>query len=114
MGDESSPRSDQTGEEKGVVQYDTPRGQITLTIQIVRRFFCPKATELEALAFAGYCKHTGLNPFLREVYLVKYDESEPASIMSHPTARRNPSIERFPASRASRQATIQAPKSAAM
>ena len=49
MGDESSPRSDQTGEEKGVVQYDTPRGQITLTIQIVRRFFCPKATELEAL-----------------------------------------------------------------
>ena len=82
MGDESSPRSDQTGEERGVVQYDTPRGQITLTIQIVRRFFCPKATELEALAFAGYCKHTGLNPFLREVYLVKYDESEPASIIT--------------------------------
>jgi len=74
--------TDQTGEEKGIVQYDTPRGQITLTVQIVRRFFCPKATELEALAFAGYCKHTGLNPFLREVYLVKYDESEPASIIT--------------------------------
>ena len=78
----TAEEQDPSSEEKGVVQYETPRGHITLTVQIVRRFFCPKATELEALAFAGYCKHTGLNPFLREVYLVKYDESEPASIIT--------------------------------
>lgn len=72
---------DESSEEKGIIRYDTPRGAIMLTVKIVRQFFCPKATELEALAFAGYCKHTGLNPFLREVYLVKYDEAEPASMI---------------------------------
>lgn len=77
----SGQDADRSSEESGVIKYDTARGAITLTVKIVRQFFCPKATELEALAFAGYCKHTGLNPFLREVYLVKYDEAEPASMI---------------------------------
>lgn len=32
--------------------------------------------------FMMLCKHRGLNPFLREAYLIKYSSGEPASIVT--------------------------------
>ena len=61
--------------EKGVVVY-TPTGstdQITLTTAIVRRFFCEKATEVDAYSFMGFCRYSGLNPFLNECFLSVFD-----------------------------------------
>jgi phage recombination protein Bet len=68
-------------EERGVIRYETPRGDITLTTAIVRKFFLANASDLEAMAFAGFCKWSGLNPFLREVYLTKMGNEDQAQII---------------------------------
>lgn len=45
----------------------------------IRKLFAPKLTEQEFHYFVGLGKATGLNPFLREIWSVKYDERSPAS-----------------------------------
>lgn len=51
-----------------------------LTLEIVKRFICPAATDQEAYTFLQLCKSQSLNPFLREAYLIKYG-TEAASIV---------------------------------
>lgn len=51
-----------------------------LTLEIVKKFICPTATDQEAYAFLQLCKAQSLNPFLREAYLIKYG-TEAASIV---------------------------------
>lgn len=46
----------------------------------IKALYAPKATDLEFRAFVEMGKATGLNPFLREIWLVKYDQSSPAQI----------------------------------
>lgn len=46
----------------------------------IRKLFAPKLTEMEFQYFVGLGKATGLNPFLREIWSVKYDERTPASV----------------------------------
>lgn len=46
----------------------------------IKSLYAPKATDLEFRAFVEMGKATGLNPFLREIWLVKYDQSNPAQI----------------------------------
>ena len=52
-----------------------------LTLEIIKKYICPKATEAEAFMFLQLCQAQGLNPFLREAYLIKYSDSDPASIV---------------------------------
>ena len=52
-----------------------------VTAEDVRKFFCEKATEKEVAMFLQIAKHNNLNPFLREIYIVKYG-SYPASILT--------------------------------
>lgn len=57
-----------------------PRGYVPkLTIQDVKMYVCPKATDQEAYVFLELCKARGLNPFTNEVYLIKYNDKDPAS-----------------------------------
>ena len=60
------------------------RGQdVRLSPDIVRRYLVQgqgNVTDQEMAMFLGLCKYQGLNPFLREVYLIKYG-SAPASIV---------------------------------
>ena len=65
-----------------VVTYETEHGDITLTPAIVRDILAknPKVTKEEAYLFIKLCQHQQLNPFLREVYLIKYGDS-PASMV---------------------------------
>ena len=65
-----------------VVTYETEHGDITLTPAIVRDILAknPKVTKEEAYLFIKLCQHQKLNPFLREVYLIKYGDS-PASMV---------------------------------
>lgn len=51
-----------------------------LTMEIVKKFICPNATDQEAYTFLQLCLSQKLNPFLREAYLIKYG-SEAASIV---------------------------------
>ena len=51
------------------------------TVDIVKRLFCPTATNLEAMAFISTCKTLQLNPLIREAYLIKYDAGKPAQLV---------------------------------
>jgi phage recombination protein Bet len=51
-----------------------------LSLKEIRDIYASKATENEFKAFVGLGKATGLNPFLREIWCVKYGDSSPASI----------------------------------
>ena len=61
--------------------YETDHGRVELSIAIVRMQFCPMATDTEAALFIRLCQYQRLNPFLREVYLVKYAQGQAASIV---------------------------------
>jgi len=63
------------------VSFDTYHGTVALSIDLVKKLFCKDATDLEAYTFIRVCQAQGLNPFLREAYLVKYQKGEPASII---------------------------------
>lgn len=49
-------------------------------LQEIKTLYAPKSTDLEFRAFVEMGKATGLNPFLREIWLVKYEISSPAQI----------------------------------
>lgn len=51
-----------------------------LTLDIIKKFVCPTATDQEAYTFLQLCKSQNLNPFLREAYLIKYG-TDAASIV---------------------------------
>ena len=52
-----------------------------LTTQAVKEFLCPKATDAELVVFVRLCKALGLDPFVRDCYLVKYDDRHAAQII---------------------------------
>lgn len=68
------------GETKDLVVYETSKGEVALSINVVRELFCKEATDNEIGLFMQLCKFQGLNPFLKEAYLVKYG-TNPASII---------------------------------
>ena len=49
-------------------------------LQEIRKLFAPKLTEMEFQFFVGMGKATNLNPFLREIWAVKYSDKEAAQI----------------------------------
>lgn len=64
------------------VQYETTNGLVELDPQTVRGYLVNGdggVTDQEIAMFINLCKYQGLNPFLREAYLIKYDDKKPAS-----------------------------------
>jgi len=55
--------------------------ELTLTLDIVKKYICPQATDQEAYTFLQLCKAQNLNPFLKEAYLIKYGTA-PATIVT--------------------------------
>ncbi len=49
-------------------------------LEEIRKLFAPKLTDMEFKLFVGIGKATKLNPFMREIWSVKYQESTPAQI----------------------------------
>jgi phage recombination protein Bet len=49
-------------------------------LEQIRKLFAPKLTDLEFKFFIGIGKATNLNPFMREIWSVKYQENTPAQI----------------------------------
>lgn len=69
------PTVGQSGE---VARYKAP----DLTMEVVKKFINPNATDQEAYFFIQFCKGQALDPFKREAYLIKYaGQQEPASIV---------------------------------
>ena len=51
-----------------------------LTNENVRKYICPTATDQEIFMFLKLCEERHLNPFIKEAYLVKYNNS-PATLI---------------------------------
>jgi phage recombination protein Bet len=49
--------------------------------EAIRQFLCPNASPEEAMIFVKFCKAEALNPFLKEVHLIKYAKDMSASIV---------------------------------
>ncbi len=52
-----------------------------LTVETVRKVICPIATNQEIGFFLGVARSCGLNPFKREIYLIKYDAKAAARVV---------------------------------
>lgn len=52
-----------------------------LNIEIIKKYINDKATDEEAFWFLQLCKARGLNPFIKEAYLIKYSHTAPASMV---------------------------------
>ena len=48
---------------------------VELSIVEIKRTFCPKATDQEAANFLHLCRYMGLNPFVKDAYLIKYGDN---------------------------------------
>lgn len=67
-----------------VVKYEIDGQEIKLTPSIVQQYIVgtnAKITLPEFKMFTELCKVRKLNPFLKEAYLIKYSEKQPASIV---------------------------------
>lgn len=49
-------------------------------LEEIRKLFAPKLSQMEFNFFVGLGKATGLNPFTREIWCVKYQENVPAQV----------------------------------
>lgn len=66
----------------GIIEFKDDAGMpVKFTAQDIRERLCPNATESELALCVELCNRQHLNPFTKEVYLVKYG-SAPASIIT--------------------------------
>lgn len=70
-----------TDPDRGVIRWESHGAMVALTTNYVREYFCKEATPQEALAFMRFCEAHQLNPFLKDAYLVKYNQNESAQIV---------------------------------
>jgi len=65
-----------------LVKYETENGDVTLSVDIVKTYIAKNelVTNGEAILFMKLCQFQRLNPFLREVYLIKYG-NDPATMV---------------------------------
>jgi phage recombination protein Bet len=64
-------------EEKAVIVWQGRN--ITITFDDVKKRICPKADDQEVVVFLKTCHSLNLNPWERDIFMVKYKDDEPAS-----------------------------------
>lgn len=52
-----------------------------LTLDDIKAYICPTATDQEAFMFLKLCQARNLNPFVKECYLIKYASGGPATMV---------------------------------
>ena len=71
-----------TAQATEIVRYtDSFGADVELSISDIRRSLCPKATDQEAANFLQLCRGMGLNPFVRDAYLIKYGDKEASMVV---------------------------------
>jgi phage recombination protein Bet len=70
-----------TVDPQAVVRYVSGGKKVSLSIRIVQELIQPLATDIEAAVFLELCTGQSLNPFLQEVFLIKYDKNRPAAMV---------------------------------
>ncbi len=56
---------------------------IDITVDDIKRYVAPNATDKELFVFMSTCRSYGLNPMKREVYFVKYGSSPGQTIVGY-------------------------------
>lgn len=68
-----------------IMTYETDQGEVKLSPVIVKKYLvsgqADKVTDQEIVMFMQMCKYQGLNPFLREAYLIKFGNA-PATMVT--------------------------------
>ena len=54
---------------------------VELSIVEIKRTFCPKATDQEAANFLHLCRYMGLNPFVKDAYLIKHGDNDATMVV---------------------------------
>lgn len=75
-------------EQNAMVKYMTDAGQVDLSPETVRGYLVPadsKITDQEVGFFLQMCKFQKLNPFMKEIYIVKYGSYPAAFIVGKET-----------------------------
>jgi phage recombination protein Bet len=88
-----------------IIKYETDHGEVQLSADIVRAYLVSgqgNVSSQEVAMFVKLCQFQRLNPFLREAYLIKYSENQPASIVTGKEvftkrAQKNPRFDGFEA-----------------
>ena len=57
--------------------------EVKLSLEEVRKYIAPKATEKELYMFLNICNSYGLNPFKREIHFVKYGDNPGQTIVGY-------------------------------
>lgn len=66
-----------------IVKFTSETGlEVTITPDDVRNVLCPNATDTEIALFLELCASQHLNPFIRDAYLVKYKQDQPAQMVT--------------------------------
>ncbi|MCK9571079.1 phage recombination protein Bet [Candidatus Pacearchaeota archaeon] len=52
-----------------------------LTFDDIKTYICPVANDQEVMIFLKLCQARNLNPFLRDAYLIKYDQTKAAQMV---------------------------------
>lgn len=72
--------------EKFDVEYPYEGQVVKLNPSIVKKYLvhgkADLVTDSEVIMFMQICRYQGINPFIREAYLIKFSSSEPASIVT--------------------------------
>lgn len=67
------------------VRYETQTGEVRLNPNIIKRYLVHGkvefVTETELVMFMQLCRFQQLNPYLREAYLIKFSERDPAAVV---------------------------------
>ena len=67
-----------------VTEYDSNGEKVKLSPAMVKRYLVSgggNVTDEEVMMFISLCRFQHLNPFLREAYLIKYGEAQPATMV---------------------------------
>ena len=68
-----------------IMTYETDQGEVKLSPAIVKQYLvsgqADRVTDQEIVMFMQMCKYQGLNPFLREAYLIKFGNA-PATMVT--------------------------------
>lgn len=80
----SLKKTEKTENKAAVTEYEANGEKVSLTPQTVRRYLVSgggNVTDEEIMMFISMCRFQHLNPFLREAYLIKYGETQPATMV---------------------------------
>lgn len=83
MAENTQVISQSTG--KDIVEYEANGEKVKLSPATIKRYLVSgggQVTDQEVMMFMFLCRYQHLNPFLKEAYLIKYGNNDPATIVT--------------------------------